>query len=206
MDNNLFVNKDSLSIEDLFRQMNRPIILTSNGLMLPGDPSTLQKVSELKAIAIVAGDLLCGLRFESPSGETGNMVAPSDLGKNAIIYQGDTAGERPAIESSKLLRRDITLGNIPLPITSKRLMGEKLPAGYRKIEIKFSFVEASEGNCQSKGHIEIQNCEAEKAFILFAHDKSNRNKSLMLEEVVDGAEGAGACWVVEMRKEYALAS
>ncbi|KAH7226866.1 hypothetical protein BKA60DRAFT_535704 [Fusarium oxysporum] len=206
MDNNLFVNKNSLTIEDLFRQINRPIILTSNGLMLPGDPSTLQKVSELKAIAIVAGDLLCGLRFESPSGETGNMVAPSDLGKNAIIYQGDTAGERPAIESSKLLRRDITLGNIPLPITSKRLMGEKLPASYRKIEIKFSFVEASEGNSQSKGHIEIQNCEVEKAFILFAHDKSSQNKSLMLEEVVGGGEGTGACWVVEMRKEYALAS
>ncbi|TVY77355.1 hypothetical protein Focb16_v007959 [Fusarium oxysporum f. sp. cubense] len=206
MDNNLFINKDSLSIKDLVRQMNRPIILTSNGLMLPGDPSTLQKVSELKAIAIVAGDLLCGLRFESPSGETGNMVAPSDLGKNAIVYQGDTAGERPAIESSKLLRRDITLGNIPLPITSKRLMGEKLPAGYRKIEIKFSFVEASEGNGQSKGHIEIQTCEVEKAFILFAHDKSSRNKSLMLEEVVDGGEGTGACWVVEMRKEYALTS
>ncbi|SCO80913.1 uncharacterized protein FRV6_05126 [Fusarium oxysporum] len=143
MDNNLFVNKDSLSIEDLFRQMNRPIILTSNGFMLPGDTSTLQKVSELKAITIVAGDLLCGFRFESPSGKTGNMVAPSDLGKNAIIYQGDTAGERPAIESSKLLRCDITLGNIPLRITSKRLMGEKLPAGYRKIEIKFSLVEAS---------------------------------------------------------------
>lgn len=61
--------------------------------MLPGDPSALQKVSELKPIAIIAGNLLCGLRFESPSGETGNMVAPSDLGKNAIIYQGDTAGE-----------------------------------------------------------------------------------------------------------------
>ncbi|EWZ00335.1 hypothetical protein FOYG_00218 [Fusarium oxysporum NRRL 32931] len=86
-------HKNSLTIEDLFRQINRPIILTSNGLMLPGDPSALQKVSELKPIAIIAGNLLCGLRFESPSGETGNMVAPSDLGKNAIIYQGDTAGE-----------------------------------------------------------------------------------------------------------------
>ncbi|KAL5610219.1 hypothetical protein FOVSG1_004900 [Fusarium oxysporum f. sp. vasinfectum] len=112
MDNNLFINKDSLNIEDLFRQMNRPIILTSNGLMLPGDPSTLQKVSELKAIAIVAGNLLCGLRFESPSGQTGNMVAPSDLGKNAIVYQGDTAGERPGILDSQRQAGNSRLNNL----------------------------------------------------------------------------------------------
>ncbi|KAF5578502.1 hypothetical protein FPCIR_11543 [Fusarium pseudocircinatum] len=200
MDNKTPAKKDSLTVQELWRRMNRPIIITHDGLMLPGDPSTLQKVPELKATAIVAGDLLCGLRLESPSGETGNMVAPSDLGKDAIIYQGDTNGERPAIESSKLLRHDVTLCNIPLPVTSKRLMGEKLPAGYRKIELKFSFVDPSEGNSQSKGLIEIQDCEVEKAFILFAYDQANEGKSVMLEEVVDGGEGTGACWVVDMIK------
>ncbi|KAG5813541.1 hypothetical protein H9Q74_006153 [Fusarium xylarioides] len=204
MDNKTPAKKDPVTFEELWRRMNQPIILTSDGLMLLGDPSTLQQVPELKAIAIVAGDLLCGLRLESPSGETGNVVAPSDLGKNAIIYQGDTNGERPAIESSKLFRRDVTLCNIPLPITSKRLMGQKLPAGYRKVELKFSFVDPSEGNSQTKGLIEIQNCEVDKAFILFAHDQANDGKSLMIEEVVDGGEGTGACWVVDMLKSPAL--
>ncbi|KAG9497484.1 hypothetical protein J7337_010345 [Fusarium musae] len=188
MDNKTPAKKDSLTIQELWRRMNQPIILTHEGPMLPGDPSTLQKVPELKATALVAGNILCGLRLESPSGETGNMVAPSDLWKDAIIYQGDTNGERPAIESSKLLRRNVELCNIPLPITSKRVMDKKLPAGYRKVEIKFSFVDPSEGNSQSKGLIEIQDSEVEKAFLMFGHDKDNHGKSLMLEEVVDGGE------------------
>ncbi|EWG47570.1 hypothetical protein FVEG_07638 [Fusarium verticillioides 7600] len=198
MDNKTPAKKDSLTIQELWRRMNQPIILTHEGPMLPGDPSTLQKVPELKATALVAGNLLCGLRLESPSGETGNMVAPSDLWKDAIIYQGDTSGERPAIESSKLLRRNVELCNIPLPITSKRVMDKKLPAGYRKVEIKFSFVDPSEGNSQSKGLIEIQDSEVEKAFLMFGHDQDNHGKSLMLEEVVDGGEGTEACWVVDM--------
>jgi hypothetical protein len=198
MDNKTPAKKDSPSIQELWRRMNRTFILTHEGLMLPGDPSTLQKVRELKATAIVAGDLLCGLRLESPSGETGNMVAPCDIWKDAIIYQGDTNGERPAVESSGLLRRDVELCNIPLPITSKRLMYKKLPAGYRKIELKFSFVDPREGNSQSKGLIEIQDSEVEKAFIMFGHDQDNHGKSVMLEEVVDGGEGTGACWVVDM--------
>ncbi|KAF4944995.1 hypothetical protein FGADI_12254 [Fusarium gaditjirri] len=198
MDDNL--KKDSLSIEDLFRRMNRPIIMTADGPMLPGDPSTLKKVSELKAVAIVTGDLLCGLRLESPSGETGNMVAPSDVVENAVIYQGDDEGIRPAIESSGLCRpNNPMIGTIPLPITSKGLMESKLPAGYRKIELKFSFIDRSEVNSQSKGLVNIQDCEYDKAFIMFPYDGAllgpQATKALMFEEVVDGGEGTGACWV-----------
>ncbi|PNP81481.1 hypothetical protein FNYG_05156 [Fusarium nygamai] len=204
MDNKAPAKKDSLTFEDFVRQMRRPtpIIMTPTGLMPPGDASTLQKVSELKASAIVAGDLLRGLRFESPGGETGNMVAPSDLVKGAVIYQGDDAGIPAAIESAVLGRRNGSIiDTIPLPITSKGLMESKRPDGYRKIEIKFSFVDRGEVNSQNKGRTNVQDCEYDKAFIIVPFDEAfsgpRPTKALMLEEVVDGGEGTGACWVVE---------
>ncbi|KAF5660951.1 hypothetical protein FCIRC_11994 [Fusarium circinatum] len=205
MDNKTHVKTDSLSIEDLARQMRRPIIMTPTGPMPPGDASTLQKVAELKATAIIAGDLLCGLRFESPSGETGNMIAPSNLVKDAVIYQGNDAGLPAAIESAVLgHRKSGIIDTIPLPITSKGLMESKLPAGYRKSEIKLSFVDRSEVTSQTKGNTYIQDCEYDKAIIIFPYDEAllgpQATKALMLEEVVDGGEGTGACWVVERSK------
>ncbi|KAF5977904.1 hypothetical protein FCOIX_6236 [Fusarium coicis] len=207
MDNKTPVNKDSLTFEDFVRQMRRPtpLIMTPTGLMPPGDASSLQKVSELEAIGIVVGNLLCCLRFESPGGETGNMVAPSDLVKGAVIYQGNDSGISAAIESAVLGGRNGSIiDTIPLPVTSKGLMESKRPAGYRKIEIKFSFVDRGEVNSQTKGRTNVQDCEYDKAFIIVPFDEAfsgtRPTKVLMLEEVVDGGEGTGACWVVERRR------
>ncbi|KAF9772633.1 hypothetical protein IL306_009648 [Fusarium sp. DS 682] len=192
-------NVNSMSIEDMFRHMTRPIIVTTNGLMLPGDPSTLSKVTELKATGVVAGNTLCGLRFESPSGETGNMVAPTDIAEGgAIIYQGDENGQRPAIESSLLRRITDTykIGEIPLPITSKGRMESELPFGYRKVELKLSFIERN--SRESKGTINIAKCDGERAVLYFRWNEdilgANGTRALMFEEVV--AEGTGACWIV----------
>ncbi|KAG5748736.1 hypothetical protein H9Q72_009492 [Fusarium xylarioides] len=147
----------------------------------------------LNAIAIVAGDILCGLRFESPSGETGNMFAPFDLFKHAIIYQGDDAGRKAARECSDIFgdsRNPIALvnANIPLLITSKELMESELPDGYRKIEVKFSYHNPSEIDSQSKGRVDIQNCENEYAYIMLPPTNSQTRSGtglLMFEEVVD---------------------
>ncbi|CVK96773.1 uncharacterized protein FMAN_11102 [Fusarium mangiferae] len=202
------VTPGNFTIEDMLRQMRRPIIFNQNGLMLPGDASTLKKVPELKAIGITVGGVLCGLRFESPSGETGNMVAPSNLAENAIIYQGDDAGERPAIEGSGLLHRSQTkIGSMPLRITNKGRMECKLPDGYRRVELKLSFVEKSEINVRHGEGIQIVTCadEKEKVNILFSWDDDilgeNNTKALMFEEVVDGGEGTGACWILERGME-----
>ncbi|KAH7254270.1 uncharacterized protein BKA55DRAFT_675442 [Fusarium redolens] len=164
--------------------------------MPSGDASTPQNVPELKAIGIASGGVLYGVRFESPSGETGNMVAPSDITENAIIYQGGNAGERRAIETSNLRRPDGgMLCSITIPITSKGRMDSELPAGYRKIEMKLSFAEESETNAQSMGAMEIAKCEEEKATVCFTSDDwipfARGRKALMLEEVVDGGEGTG---------------
>ncbi|KAF5639229.1 hypothetical protein F52700_4081 [Fusarium sp. NRRL 52700] len=203
MDSKPPAKNDSLTIIDyLARQMSRPIIMTQSGLMPPGDASTLKKVPKLKAIAITAGDLLCGLRFESPSGETGNMVAPTDIVKDAVIYQGNNAGIPAAIESAANVHiNNRIIDTIPLPITSKHLMGAKLPAGYLKMELKFSFVDRGEVNSHTKGLINIQNCQYDKAFIILPFDEAllgpRATKALMIEEVVDGGEGTGACWIAE---------
>jgi len=205
MDNETNVKKDTLAIEDLARQMRRPIIMTPTGPMPAGDARTLRKVSELKASAIIAGDLLCCLRFESPSGETGNMVAPSNIIKDAVIYQGNDAGIPAAIECAVLGHgKSSIIDTIPLPITSKGLMESELPPGYRKTEIKISFVDRSEVTPETKGRTNVQDCEYDKALIVFPFDQAlfgpQATKVLMLEEVVDGGEGTGACWAVERRQ------
>ncbi|RKK53659.1 hypothetical protein BFJ67_g4995 [Fusarium oxysporum f. sp. cepae] len=133
MDNNLFVNKDSLSIEDLFRQMNRPIILTSNGLMLPGDPSTLQKVSErlpgsnlvseLEPVGVINNKgKLIGVRFQNFIGDDTNVVALSNIIPKARIYQGAKVGLLPVIEAITVDVNPDSAHYIAIPVLSKDFM------------------------------------------------------------------------------------
>ncbi|SCV36973.1 uncharacterized protein FFB14_06357 [Fusarium fujikuroi] len=209
MDNKRPTEKDILHLSNFYRRIGQPFTMTPNGPMPCAEDSTFQKVSELKATAVVAGDLLRGLRLESPSGETGNMVAPSDLAKDAFIYQGSDAGIPPAINSTVLGNRSRTaVDHIPLPITSKDLMESERPEGYRKIEVKFSFVDRSEATPETKGRVEILYDKSEKGFIMFPYDDAlvgpGSTKTLMLEEVVDGGEGTGACWVAERCSEQSI--
>ncbi|KAF5553511.1 hypothetical protein FNAPI_6743 [Fusarium napiforme] len=204
MDNKRPTEKDILYLQNFYRRIGQPFVMTPNGPMPCEEDSTFQKVSELKVIAVVAGGILRGLRLQSPSGETGNMVAPSDLAKDAFIYQGSDAGIHPAIRSTVLGTRSRTaVDHIPLPITNKDLMESERPDGYRKIEVKFSLVDRREVNSQNKGRVEILQDAYDKGLLIFPYDDAlvgpGSTKALMLEEVVDGGEGTGACWVVDGR-------
>ncbi|KAF4432176.1 hypothetical protein FACUT_8442 [Fusarium acutatum] len=116
MDNKTHVKKDSLSFQDLARQMRRPTIVTPTGLMPLGDASTLQKVPELKAIAIVAGDLLCSLRLESQ--DTPPRVLPLHHEFRCGGLQQSAKGQREAIFVVSTTYRVIFIGTVASPVTA----------------------------------------------------------------------------------------